>query len=140
MVFDAFVTPQLLKQWFYGKPGGTLTVCEVARKAGESFRYVWRDAEGHEIGMSGECLEFIRPERIAATEQFDEPFYPGGAVGTIEFDEYGEITVLRQTIRYDSRKARNMVLATHMEHAVALGYDRLETLLAALQRRKGEKE
>src|SRR3954467_10752295 len=32
-VFDAFVTPSLLKQWFYGKPGGTLAVCEVALKA-----------------------------------------------------------------------------------------------------------
>jgi uncharacterized protein YndB with AHSA1/START domain len=133
-VFDAFVQPKLLKQWFYGKPGGRLAVCEVASKAGEQFRYVWRDADGAEMGMSGVCLEFVRPELIVATEQFDEPWYPGGAVGTIELQQFSDITVLTQTIRYESRAARDRVLEVHMEHAVSLGYDRLETLLASLER------
>jgi uncharacterized protein YndB with AHSA1/START domain/DNA-binding transcriptional ArsR family regulator len=139
-VFDAFVNPRLLKQWFYGKPGGTLAVCKVALKAEESFRYVWRDADGVEMGMSGVCLEFVRPERIAATEQFDQSWYPGGAVGTIELQQHADITVLTQTIRYKSRAARKMVIDTHMEHAVALGYDRLETLLASLESRKRKQE
>ena len=139
-VFDAFVNPKLLKQWFYGKPGGTLAVCEVALKTDEPFRYVWRDADGREMGMRGVCLDFVRPKRIVAAEQFDEPWYPGGAVGTIELQQYSDITVLTQTIRYESRAARNMVLETQMEHAVALGYDRLETLLASLEHRKRRKE
>src|SRR6476660_6142586 len=29
-VFAAFTEPELLKRWFFGKPGGTLAVCEVA--------------------------------------------------------------------------------------------------------------
>jgi uncharacterized protein YndB with AHSA1/START domain len=140
IVFDGFVQPRLLKQWFYGKPGGTLAVCEAASKVGEPFRYVWRDADGGEIGMTGVCLEFVRPERIVATEQFDEPWYPGGAVGTIELLQYSDITVLTQTIRYESRAARDRVLEVHMEHAVALGYDRLETLLASLARRRRKKK
>ena len=140
MVFEAFVKPKLLKQWFYGKPGGTLAVCEVALKANESFRYVWRDADGREMGMRGVCLEFVRPERIVATEEFDEPWYPGGAVGRIELQQHSDITVLSQTIRYASRAARDMVVATQMEHAVALGYDRLETLLTSLERRRRNKE
>lgn len=139
-VFDAFVRPRLLKQWLYGKPGGTLAVCEVALKADETFRYVWRDADGRAMGMTGVCLEFVRPERIVATEQFDEPWYPGGAVGTIELQQHSDITVLTHTIRYASRGARDMVVATQMEHAVALGYDRLETLLASVERRKRKKE
>src|SRR5437764_1119462 len=119
-VFDAFVTPNLLKQWFYGKPGGTLSVCEVAVEANQPFRYVWRDADGREMGMSGVCLEFVRPERIVATEQFDEPWDPGAAVGAIELQQHDGITVLTQTIRYASRAARKKVLETQMEHAVAL--------------------
>jgi uncharacterized protein YndB with AHSA1/START domain len=138
-VFDAFVNPKLLKQWFYGTPGGTLAVCEVALKANEPFRYVWRDADGREMGMRGVCLQFTRPERIVATEQFDEPWYPGGAVGTIELQQYSDITVLTQTIRYDSRVARDKAVETQMEHAVALGYDRLETLLASLEHKKRRK-
>src|ERR1700757_4125249 len=139
-VFDAFVNPKLLKQWFYGTPGGTLAVCEVALKANEPFRYVWRDADGREMGMRGVCLQFVRPERIVATEQFDEPWYPGGAVGTIELQQYSDITVLTQTIRYDSRAARDKAVETQMEHAVAIGYDRLETLLASLEHKKRRKE
>ena len=137
LVFDAFVRPELLKQWFYGKPGGTLAVCEVAVKAGDRFRYVWRDADGSEMGMGGVCLEFARPKRIVATEQFDVPWYPGEAVGTIELEEHNGMTVLTQTIRYGSAAAREMALGTGMEHGVAFGYDRLANLLESIEA-KGE--
>jgi uncharacterized protein YndB with AHSA1/START domain len=137
LVFDAFVRPKLLKQWFYGKPGGTLAVCEVAIRAGDSFRYVWRDQDGSEMGMRGVCLEFVRPERIVATEQFDVPWYPGEAVGTIELEEHNGLTVLTQTIRYGSAAAREMALGTGMEHGVAFGYDRLANLLESIEA-KGE--
>ena len=140
LVFDAFASAELLKQWFFGKPGGSLAVCEVALKAGDRFRYVWRDADGIEMGMGGTCLEFVRPERIVATEQFDVPWYPGAAVGTIELEERNGTTVLTQTIRYESRAAREMVVQTQMEHAIAMGYDRLAKLLEAIEaKREGKK-
>lgn len=128
-VFAAFTEPELLKRWFFGKPGGTLAVCDVARKPGDSLRYVWRDPDGSEMGMSGICLEFKTPERIAATEKWDQPWYPGDATGTITFTEEGGVTTLTQTLRYESQAARDMVLGTMMEHAMALGYDRLSDLL-----------
>lgn len=128
-VFAAFSEPDLLKRWFFGKPGGTLAVCEVARKAGDSFRYVWRDPDGSEMGMGGVCLEIKAPERIVATEKWDQPWYPGDATGTITFTEEGGVTTLTQTLRYESQAARDMVLGTMIEHAIALGYDRLAELL-----------
>lgn len=133
LIFDAFTKPELLKRWFYGPPGGTLAVCEVALKAGDAFRYVWRAADGTEIGMGGVCLEFVSPERIVATEKFDQPWYPGEAVGTIGLTEQGEYTILTQKILYESRAARDVVLKTPMEHGVAMGYDRLAELLKSLQ-------
>jgi uncharacterized protein YndB with AHSA1/START domain len=129
LVFAAFTRPELLKKWFIGKPGGTLAVCEVALKAGDSFRYVWRDPDGSEMGMSGICLEIKRPERIVATEQFDQPWYPGPATGSIVLTEESGITTLTQTIRYASQAAREIVLQTSIEHAMALGYERLADLL-----------
>ncbi|HET6176550.1 MAG TPA: metalloregulator ArsR/SmtB family transcription factor [Candidatus Sulfotelmatobacter sp.] len=57
LVFEAFTKPELLRQWFFGPPGGSLVVCEVALKAGQSFRYVWRSSDGTEMGMSGVCRE-----------------------------------------------------------------------------------
>ena len=128
-VFAAFTEPELLKKWFFGKPGGTLVVCEVALKAGDSFRYVWRDPEGSEMGMSGVCLEITPPERLVATEKFDQPWYPGNATGTITLTEECGLTTLTQTIRYDSQAARDLVLQTPIEHGVALGYDCLAELL-----------
>lgn len=128
-VFSAFTKPDLLKRWFTGKPGGTLAVCQVAATVGDSFRYVWRDPDGSEMGMSGVCLEMKPPERLVATEQWDQPWYPGKATGTITFTEESGITTLTQTIRYESQAARDLVLQTQIEHAVALGYERLSELL-----------
>jgi uncharacterized protein YndB with AHSA1/START domain len=138
LVFDAFVQPELLRQWFYGKPGGCLAVCEVALKSGDSFRYVWRDADGSEMGMRGVCLEFVRPVQIVATEEFDMHWYPGEAVGTISLEEWDGMTRLTQTIRYESREARDVVLRTPMEHGIALGYDRLSKLLESIEARREE--
>ena len=128
-VFAAFTEPELLRRWLFGKPGGTLAVCEVARKAGDAFRYVWRDPDGSEMGMSGVCLEMKQPERIVATEKWDRPWYPGDATGTVTFTEEGGVTTLTQTLRYESQAVRDMVLGTMIEHAMALGYDRLAELL-----------
>lgn len=128
-VFAAFTKPELLKKWFIGKPGGVLAVCQAAAKAGDSFRYVWLDPDGTEMGMSGVCLEMKVPERLVATEQWDRPWYPGRATGTVTFTEKAGITTLTQIIRYESRVARDLVLQTHIEHAVALGYDRLAEFL-----------
>jgi len=128
-VFAAFTEPELLKRWFFGKPGGTLAVCEVALKAGESFRYVWRDPDGMEMGMGGVCLEIEAPERIVATEKWDQPWYPGEATGTITLADEGSVTTLTQNLRYESQAARDMVLGTMIEHAMAMGYDRLADLL-----------
>jgi len=139
LVFDAFVRPELLRQWFYGKPGGTLAVCEVAQKAGDPFRYVWRDADGSEMGMRGVCLEFVRPERMVATEQFDVRWYPGEAVGEIALEEGNGMTLLTQTIRYETRAAREIVLRTPMEHGVALGYDRLAKLVESMEAERRQK-
>ena len=138
-VFAAFTEPALLKRWFIGKPGGTLAVCDVALKAGDSFRYVWRDPDGSEMGMSGVCLEFKRPERIVAKERWDQPWYPGEATGTITLIEEGGVTTLTQILRYESQVARDMVLQTMIEHAMALGYERLAELLK-LQSSEQEKK
>jgi uncharacterized protein YndB with AHSA1/START domain/DNA-binding transcriptional ArsR family regulator len=128
-VFAAFTEPELLKRWLFGKPGGTLAICEVALKAGDSFRYVWRDPDGSEMGMSAVCLEIRRPERIVAKEKWDQPWFPGAATVTIVLTEAGGVTTLTQTLRYQSQVARDMVLQTMIEHAMALGYERLAELL-----------
>jgi uncharacterized protein YndB with AHSA1/START domain len=129
-VFEALTKPELLKRWFFGPPGWSLAVCEIDLQVGGAYRYVWRGADGNEMGMGGFYREIVPPARIVATERFDDPWYPGDALVTTVLVEHDGRTTLTLTVRYESREARDAVLKTPMEHGVAVGYDRLAELLA----------
>jgi uncharacterized protein YndB with AHSA1/START domain len=132
LVFDALTKPDLLKRWMYGPPGWSFEVCEIDLRVGGAFRYVWRGPDGSRMGMGGVYREIIKPERLVATEKFDEAWYPGDAVGTIVLVEQGGKTTLTQTLLYESREARDAVLKTPMEQGVTMSYDRLAELLAVV--------
>ena len=130
LVFEAFTKPELVKQWLLGPDGWSMPVCEIDLKVGGKYRYVWRrDKDGTEMGMGGVYREIVAPERIVATEKFDQSWYPGEAVGTSVLTEQGGKTTLTQTILYESREARNGVLKSGMEKGVVASYDRLAKLL-----------
>lgn len=131
LVFDAFSQPELVRQWMLGPPGWSMPICEIDFRVGGRYRYVWRNESGTEMGMGGIYREIAAPERIVATEKFDQAWYPGEAVGTVVLTERGGKTMLTQTILYESREAREMVIASPMEHGLAASYDRLEKLAAS---------
>jgi uncharacterized protein YndB with AHSA1/START domain len=129
LVFDALTRPELVKRWLTGPPGWSMVVCEIDLKVGGAYRYVWRGPDGAEMGMGGVYREIIVPERIVSTEAFDQPWYPGEAVGTAVLTEQDGKTTLTTTVRYESKEARDAVLRTPMAEGVAAGYDRLAELL-----------
>jgi uncharacterized protein YndB with AHSA1/START domain len=130
LVFDAFTKPELVKQWLLGPDGWSMPVCEIDLKVGGKYRYVWRrDKDGTEMGMGGVYREIVAPQRIVATEKFDQSWYPGEAVGTFVLTEQAGKTTLTETILYESREARDAVLKSGMEKGVVASYDRLEKLL-----------
>ena len=130
LVFDAFTKPELVKRWLLGADGWSMPVCEIDLKVGGKYRYVWRrDKDGTEMGMGGVYREIVAPERLVATEKFDQSWYPGEAVGTFVLVEQGGGTTLTQTILYESREARDAVLKSQMEKGVVASYDRLAKLL-----------
>ena len=131
LVWDALTKPELLKRWFFGPPGWSLIVCEVALHVGATYRYVWRGPDGTEMGMGGICREFVPLERAVCTEKFDNPWYPGDALVTTTLVEQAGKTTLTLSVLYQSREAREAVLKTPMEQGVAMGYDRLAELLAS---------
>ncbi|MEX2263581.1 MAG: SRPBCC family protein [Bryobacteraceae bacterium] len=135
LVFDALTTPELLKRWLLGSPGWSLTVCEIDLKVGGAYRFVWRSADGTEMGMSGVYREIVPPERVVATESFDKPWYPGQGLVTHSLVEQGGRTTLTLTVRYESREARDTVLKSPMEQGVAASYDKLAELLASAEAR-----
>ncbi|MBI3208989.1 MAG: SRPBCC domain-containing protein [Candidatus Solibacter usitatus] len=117
-----------------GYPDGwTMPVCEIDLRVGGAYRYVWRkESTGTEMGMGGVFHEVVSPEKLVATEKFDDPWYPGEALDTTAFEERGEITKIRLTVLYESKEARDTATRSGMEYGMAAGYSRLEQVLAAL--------
>ena len=131
LVFDALTKPELVKQWLLGPPGWTMPVCEIDLRVGGAYRYVWRHANGREMGMGGVYREIVPQERVVCTELFDEAWYAGEALVTNVLVEQGGKTTLTLTSRFGSRETRDAVLKSGMESGVAVSYDRLEQLLAS---------
>jgi uncharacterized protein YndB with AHSA1/START domain len=131
LVYDAFTRPELIKRWLGVRAGWTMPVCEVDLKVGGAYRYVWRGPKGQEMGMGGVFREIVAPERIVATEKFDDSWYPGEAVDTTTFVEKAGRTTVTTTVRYESKAARDGVLATPMATGVAESYDKLAEYLAS---------
>ena len=131
LVFDAHTKPELLKRWLGVFGGWSLAVCEVDLKVGGAYRYVWRKGDGTEMGMQGVYREIVAPERIVATEVFDDPWYEGEAVDTSEFVEQSGKTTLTITVRYDSKEICDAVLKSPMEQGMAASYDKRAELLAS---------
>jgi uncharacterized protein YndB with AHSA1/START domain len=79
-----------------------------------------------------EYREIAAPDRIVATEKFDEAWYPGEAVGTTTFVEKSGKTSVLMSVEYASKEAREAVLKTPMEQGVAAGLDALAEILKSL--------
>src|ERR1039457_3133889 len=82
--------------------GWTMPVCEIDLRVGGVYRYVWRkESTGKEMGMGGVFREVVRPERLVATEKFDDSWNPGEALDTTMFEESGGITIVKLTVLYE---------------------------------------
>jgi len=129
MVWDAYTRPELLRRWLGVRGGWTFAECEVDLRVGGAYRWVWRGPDGQLMGMGGVFREVSPPARLVATEKFDDPWYPGESVNTVTFVEEGGKTVMTTTMRYESRAARDGVLASPMEKGVAESYAMLDEVL-----------
>jgi uncharacterized protein YndB with AHSA1/START domain len=132
LVFDAFTMPELVQRWLLGPDGWTMPVCEIDLRVGGSYRYVWRrERDGSEMTMSGVYREVAPPERVVSTERFDDPWYEGESIVTLELVERDRKTTVTQSMLFASRETRDAVLESGMESGVERSYERLDEVLAA---------
>lgn len=132
LVFDAWTKPELLERWLGVRGGWSMVVCEVDLRVGGAYRFVWRGPDGPEMGMGGVYREIAPPERLVATESFDDPWYPGEALDTIVLVEEGGKTTATTTVLYESEEIRDAVLESGMARGVAESYDVLAEYLASM--------
>ncbi len=132
LVFEALTRPEHLKRWLGVFGGWSLAVCEIDFRVGGSYRYVWRGPNGEEMGMRGVYREIAPPDRFVATEKFDDPWYPGDAIGTTTLVDRAGTTTLTTAVLYSSREARDADLKSPMETGAAASYHQLEAMVADL--------
>jgi len=137
LVWRAFTEPELLKRWFLGPDGWTLTVCEMDVRVGGTYRWIWTQPGRPDLSVSGVFKEVVAPERMVATERFDEAWYPGEAVNTTVLTEKDGKTHLALTMRLESKAARDNALKSGMERGVEASYNRLADYLASIESQRG---
>ena len=113
-------------------PGWSWAVCEMDVRPGGRYRWVWSGPEGAELALGGEYKEVVPIERLVSTEKWDQGWYPGEAVGTVEFTERDGRTTLVTTLRYDSKEARDVVLQSPATEGMGAGFNVLDALLASI--------
>jgi uncharacterized protein YndB with AHSA1/START domain len=133
LLFDMMTKPEYVKQW-WGRlgEGYSVPVCENDLRVGGAWRFVNRHPWGETV-LYGEYQEITRPSRLAFTEIFE--LVPDSvSTVTTEFTDEGGKTRMTMTVRYPSLEIRDIFLASGTSSNASLSYDRLEGLVAELQR------
>ena len=127
-VFEALTTPALVQRWLLGPDGWTMPVCEIDLRVGGSYRYVWSHAQQGTMGVGGVYREIKIPCRIVQTEKFDQAWYPGEALQTLELKKEGGMTWMTASALFETKEARDAALNSNMEKGMVPSYDRLDEI------------
>lgn len=132
LVFRAYTDPDILVQWL-GPKNLTMRIEKNANAAGEPWRFIHSDENGNEFGFHGVCHEFLAPERLIRTFEFEGlPESGHVSLETATFEELPDnrTRVISQSV-FKSVEDRDGMIASGMERGVNEGYERLDEVLAA---------
>jgi uncharacterized protein YndB with AHSA1/START domain len=133
LVFAALTKPEHVRRWWgVLDEEHSVTACEIDLRPGGAWRFVGRGPKG-DYAFYGVYREIAAPERLVYTEIF-EPFPDAESVITQRLTEEQGKTRLTLTCVYPSADVRDMVMKTGMTKGAGLSYDKLEELVASLQR------
>ena len=122
-----------MKRWWGCLGDGySVPVCEINLRIGGRWRFVNRHPKG-EAAFHGEYRE-ITPAGAGGLHRDLRGFPRFVSVVTAELSDEGGKTRLTATVRYPSTEVRDMVMSTGMSTGAGISYDRLEDLVAELQR------
>jgi uncharacterized protein YndB with AHSA1/START domain len=127
LVWEVWTSPEHLPHWMLGPAGWTMPVCQIDLRPGGAYRFVWRRPDGSEMGISGRYQEVTPPERLVSTESWDGW---SETVNTLTLTEAGGRTLIRQSVRYESRQARDAALQTGMKDGMTKTFEQLDAYLA----------
>jgi uncharacterized protein YndB with AHSA1/START domain len=133
LVFKAYTTPELVRQWWSGKRG-EMTSCEIDLRVGGTWRYAMIAHGGFEVAFHGEYREIVPDERIVTTEVFEG--VPAGGdppLNIVTFSETDGRTTLELLVQCPDRETRDAIMGSGMEVGMQEGMDLLEQVAIALR-------
>lgn len=128
LVWECHTQPALLQRWMLGPPGWEMPVCEIDLRVGGRWRYVWRNADGREMGQAGSFRELSPYDRIVHSEKFEGDPSPDEAIVTTDLVEKNGRTTLTMTMLFPSAAVREQALGYGMETGMEAGYERLDKI------------
>jgi uncharacterized protein YndB with AHSA1/START domain len=127
-VFQAFVDPELIPQW-YGHRAGTTVVDKMDVRVGGEWRFVSQHPEHGESAFRGIYRVVDPPAKLEQT--FEWEGMPGYiAVETTTFEDLGGRTKVTTRSLFHTTEERDGMLASGMEGGLNESYERLDELLA----------
>lgn len=132
LVFEAWSSCEHLAHW-WGPRGYDLVGCELDLRPGGKYRFVQRAPDGSTHAFHGTYSEIQRPERMVFSQVY-EPVPDQEVLVTTTLTEIDGHTALSQHLLFSSKEARDGMLASGMEWGQAQSFERLDELLAEMNR------
>ena len=130
LVYKAWTTPELVRQWWTGERG-VMTQCDIDLRVGGTWRYVMIAHGEFEVAFHGEYREIVPDERIVTTEVF-EGMPDAHAVDTLTFTEVDGRTTLTMLVQHERREHRDAHIDSGMEGGMQESMDALEQVAISL--------
>ena len=130
LVYKAWTTPELVKQWWNARRG-EVTVAEIDLRVGGRWRSVMIADGGMEVAFHGEYREIVENERIVSTEVY-EGAPDAASLNTLTLTEVDGRTTLTVLVQHASKQDRDMHVDSGMEAGLQDALDLLEELAISL--------
>jgi uncharacterized protein YndB with AHSA1/START domain len=134
LVYKAWTTPELVRQWWAGRRG-EMKVVDIDLRVGGTWRYVMLAHGEFEVAFHGEYREIVPGERIVTTEVYEgAPPAPEGedVLNVITFTEVEGRTLLELLVQAPSKQVRDMIVDSGMEGGLQEQMEILDELLPTL--------
>ncbi len=130
LVFEAWTTPEHIRQWWSARRG-EVTVAEVDLRVGGRWRYAMIANGGFEVAFHGEFREVVENERIVRTEIY-EAFPDARALSTETFAEIDGRTTLTLLVDHERKEHRDAHVESGMEDGLQDALELLEGIVATM--------
>ena len=134
LVYKAWTTPEIVRQWWAGRRG-EMQVVDIDLRIGGTWRYVMLAHGEFEVAFHGEYREIVPNERIVTTEVYEgAPPAPQGedVLNVITFTEVDGRTLLELLVKAPSKEVRDVIVNSGMETGLQEQMEILDELLQSL--------